>query len=275
MHERTAGLEGRLAEEAARLPAGRVAVAVRDAATGISVDVRAGELFHAASTVKLAVMIEAFRQAEAGGFAMDEPLVVRDTFRSIVGGGVYRVGAEDDPLVREALGRSVAAGLLVERMITHSSNLAANLLLERLTPASVQRTVEALGARRMRVLRGVEDEAAYARGLNNTATAADLALLLEAIRTGRAASGAASRAMVDLLARQAFGEMIPAGLPPATRVAHKTGWTSAVEHDAAIVYPPGADPYVLVILTEGAGGPAGRALGATLARIVHEALRGV
>ena len=56
---------------------------------------------------------------------------------------------------------------------------------------------------------------------------------------------------VAIMLAQEFNEKIPAGLPPGIRVAHKTGDITAVSHDAAIVYPPGRQPYVLVVLTRG------------------------
>jgi beta-lactamase class A len=55
--------------------------------------------------------------------------------------------------------------------------------------------------------------------------------------------------MRAILLRQEFNDEIPAGLPKGTPVAHKTGWITATTHDAAIVYPPGRPPYVLVVLT--------------------------
>jgi beta-lactamase class A len=103
----------------------------------------------------------------------------------------------------------------------------------------------------MRVLRGVEDSRAFERGLNNVTTARDLAELLLAIAEERAALPASCRRMVEILERQEFGDEIPAGLPRGTQVAHKTGWITGVVHDAAIVYPLGARPYVLVVLTRG------------------------
>ena len=126
----------------------------------------------------------------------------------------------------------------------------------------------------MRVLRGVEDIKAFEQGLNNTTTASDLALLLDAIRRNEAVSPEASEAMRDILLEQEFNEMIPAGLPGTARVAHKTGWITGIVHDAAIVYPEHASPYVLVILTEGFDDHAvASEVGAGIARIVHEAVR--
>jgi beta-lactamase class A len=134
-------------------------------------------------------------------------------------------------------------------MITLSSNLATNLLIERLGVSNIRATVHSLGADGMNVLRGVEDGKAFEKGLNNTTTARGLQQLLTAIAGGKAVDADASRQMVEILERQQFNEGIPAGLPPGTRVAHKTGEITKIHHDAAIVFAP--RPYVLVVLTRG------------------------
>jgi len=132
--------------------------------------------------------------------------------------------------------------VLLERMIVRSSNLATNLAMRTLRVHEVQRVCRELGATDMRILRGVEDLKAHAKGLDNTATAHDLALLLEAMPP----------AAVEILLRQELNEGIPAGLPPGTRVAHKTGDITAHYHDAALVFPGGGrKPYSLVVMTRG------------------------
>ena len=141
---------------------------------------------------------------------------------------------------------------LLELMITRSSNLATNILIERIGAARAQASARALGAWSIQVLRGVEDGKAYRAGLNNTTTARDLGVLLAAIAQNRAASPASCREMLRILEAQEFNEGIPVGLPPGTRVAHKTGWIGeVVYHDAAIVYPPSGGSYLLVVLTGG------------------------
>src|SRR5207244_13243593 len=136
---------------------------------------------------------------------------------------------------------------LLELMITRSSNLATNILIERVGAGRAQGSARALGAWSIQVLRGVEDGKAYRAGLNNTTTARDLGVLLAAIAQNRAASPASCREMLRILEAQEFNEGIPVGLPPGTRVAHKTGWIGeVVYHDAAIVYPPSGGSYVLV-----------------------------
>ncbi|MCC6782655.1 MAG: serine hydrolase [Planctomycetes bacterium] len=231
--------------------------------------------FHAASTMKLAVMIEAFRRADAGDFDLEAQLPVHDEFASIVDGSPYSLSAGDDsdPELFEARGATRSARELVTRMIRRSSNLATNLLIERLDARRVQAGIEALGATHgMQVRRGVEDGKAFRAGLNNVATARDLAVLLRAIARGEAASAASCRAMLEILAGQEFRTMIPAGLPDGTVVAHKTGSITRIAHDAAIVDPFGPSPYVLVVLTAGFDDEGEAcAAGAEFARRVHAA----
>jgi beta-lactamase class A len=136
-------------------------------------------------------------------------------------------------------------------MITVSSNLATNLLIERVTPDRVMNLMRTVGAKHIRVLRGVEDGKAFQRGLNNTTTARDLMIILRRIAERRAVSAKASDEMIKVMLDQKFNEGIPAGLPRDARVSHKTGSITRINHDVAIVYPPGRKPYVLIVLTRG------------------------
>ena len=207
--------------------------------------------FHAASTMKVPVMIELFRQADAGTLRLDEPLVVRNEFRSIVDGSPYSlsVGDDSDREVYANIGKPMTLRALNEAMITVSSNFATNLLIDRLGVENVRKTVTRLGADGMQVLRGVEDSKAFEKGLNNSTTARGLLVLLEKLGRGEAVNAKADAEMVNVLARQKFNDAIPAGLPAGTRVAHKTGNITRIHHDAAIVYGP--RPYVLVVLVRG------------------------
>ncbi len=207
--------------------------------------------FHAASTMKVPVMIELFRQAEAGTLSLDEPLTIKNEFHSIVDASVYQlsVGDDSDADVYKAVGKTMTLRQLCEAMITVSSNFAANLLIERLGAKNIQATTDRLGATGMHVLRGVEDQKAFDSGMNNTTTARALAVLLEKLANGRAVSPKADAEMVAILKRQHFHDAIPAGLPDGIVVAHKTGNITKIHHDAAIVY--GQQPYVLVVLVRG------------------------
>lgn len=247
-------LRAALAARIARAPARAVGLYYRSLARPDSILIGANARLHAASTMKVPVMIQLFRDVDAGLLRLDDSIPVRDSFPSLVDGSPFSVGKEDDSdsTLYARIGGRASLRELLELMITRSSNLATDLLIERVGAERAQRTARSLGAWSIQVLRGVEDDKAYRAGLNNTTTARDLGALLGAIASRRAASGSSCDSMLAILGRQEFNEGIPAGVPPATRVAHKTGWIGeVVYHDAAIVYPSNGSPYVLVVLTGG------------------------
>ena len=207
--------------------------------------------FHAASTMKVPVMIELFRQAKAGLVSLDQPLEIRNEFHSIVDGSPFTLseGDDSDKAIYAAAGQTLTLEQLDEAMITVSSNFAANLLIEKLGVEKIRATVTRLGADGMQVLRGVEDQKAFDKGLSNSTTARGLLVLFERLGRGRAVDRKADAAMIAVLKRQRFNDAIPAGLPPGIEVAHKTGSITRIHHDAGIVFAK--RPYVLVVLVRG------------------------
>lgn len=246
-------LASRIRARIAQVPGAEAAVSYRDLATGDSLDIGADVEFHAASTMKIPVMLEVLRDVEAGQLRLDQGILLVNRFHSIVDGSSYSLdaGEDSDSLMYTRVGQRVPVRELLERMIVRSSNLATNALVALVGADRANATAHALGARHIRVLRGVEDIKAYEAGQNNTTTSADLAVLLERIERREALSGASATLMKEILLRQELNDEIPAGLPPGTPVAHKTGSITATLHDAAIVYPAGRRPYVLVVLTRG------------------------
>jgi len=208
-------------------------------------------VFHAASTMKIPVMIELFHQAREGKLKLEDSLLVKNEFHSLVDGSIYKLSAADDSEAQlyKAEGQTRTLRELCEFMITVSSNLATNLLIEKLGVENIRATVHALHADGMNVLRGVEDGKAFEKGMNNTTTARGLLVLMESIARGDAVDQESSREMIAILQRQKFNEGIPAGLPSGTRVAHKTGEITEIHHDASIVFAP--RPFALVILVRG------------------------
>jgi beta-lactamase class A len=234
-------------------PGAQVGLAYIDLASPDTLFLNADTSFHAASTMKVPVMIELFRRASTGSFAMDQGLMIVNSFASIVDGSPYALdpNSDSDTTLYQRVGTRVRVDTLLRLMITRSSNFATNTLIALVGADQVNLAMRGLGAQRIQVLRGVEDNKAFEKGLNNTTTARDLATILRAIETGQAGSPGATGEMREILLAQEFNEKIPAGLPPGMRVAHKTGEITAHSHDAAIVYPPGRAPYVLVVLTRG------------------------
>src|SRR5262245_30276468 len=238
-------------------PARAVGVYYRDLTSGDSLTVGAATRFHAASTMKVPVMIQLFRDRDAGLLTLDDSVAISNTFKSIVDSSPYQLDVTDDSdsSLYKRLGQKASIGALIELMETVSSNLATNLLIAKVDAKRANATAHQLGADSILVLRGVEDGKAFQAGLNNTTTARDLGVLLGAIATDKAASAQSCRDMLAILGRSQFHEGIPAGLPPGTPVYHKTGWITQIYHDAAIVEPaPGGGQghrYVLVVLTGG------------------------
>lgn len=246
-------LRTRIESRVRETPAAVVAVAFHDLETGARLDVNPDSMFHAASTMKVPVMIEYFRAVDAGRITPDQGVLLVNQFGSIVDGSPYSLtpGDDSDSSLYRLVGTRVPARELVERMITRSSNLATNAVIALVGAAETDATAHRFGATRIRVLRGVEDNKAFQAGRNNATSAPDLAALLAGIERRGVASFASCNAMLDILSHQEFNEEIPAGVPPGTRVAHKTGWITGVLHDAALVYARGRAPYVLVVLTRG------------------------
>jgi beta-lactamase class A len=251
--QRTDSTLDRIRDRIQQEPGAQVGLAYVDLSTGDTLFLNADSSFHAASTMKVPVMVALFQRATGRSFAMNQRLVVVNQFASIVDGSPYSldVNSDSDSTLYHRIGERVPIDTLLRLMITRSSNFATNTLISLVGAEEVNRTMRALGAQRIQVLRGVEDGKAFDKGLNNMTTARDLAIILRAIEDGKAGSPEATREMKEILLAQEFNEKIPAGLPPGVRVAHKTGEITAHSHDAAIVYPPGRSPYVLVVLTRG------------------------
>ena len=231
---------------------GTFAVAFKplDGKAGLMINEKA--MFHAASTMKTPVMIEVFRQAGEGRFSLDDSLDVRNEFKSIVDGSLFKLdlGDDSDDSMYKRIGGKASIRELIHQMITVSSNLATNILMQLVGAGNVTAAMRTLGARDIEVLRGVEDGKAFEKGLNNRTNAIDLALIFEAIADGRVVSRSAPAEMIDVLLAQKFRDIIPALLPPEVKVAHKTGSITGVEHDSGIVFLPDGRRYVLVLLSK-------------------------
>lgn len=231
---------------------GNFAVAFKDLSTGETLLINEQEFFHAASTMKTPVMIEVYKQAAAGKFSLNDSFVLKNVFRSIVDSSYFNLNADDDSEkeLYHHLGEKRSLYNLVYDMIISSSNLATNMVIELVNARNVTQTMRQLGAKRIQVLRGVEDSKAFDKGLNNVTTANDLLLIYEKLAKGEIVDSVSSQAMINILLNQQFNEVIPARLPKDVKVAHKTGSISHVQHDSGIVFLPNGHKYVLVLLSK-------------------------
>jgi beta-lactamase class A len=244
-----------LAEELERLTAESKArasaVAVQDLESGFRFSLRGDRWFHAASTIKVAVLFAVFRAADEDRLQLDDSLHVRNRFISAADGSPFHLNPESDamPELYELIGRTAKISVLAKEMISASSNLATNLLLDFVGVEYARKVLEDAEVRGVELRRGVEDHAAHERGINNEVTANGLLTLLSAVR-GDFLSSESKEQAIRILLEQRSKSMIPARLPPHAAVAHKTGEISTACHDMGIVYLPEREPYIAVILTE-------------------------
>lgn len=231
---------------------GVFAVAFKDLTDGKEILINERTDFHAASTMKTPVLIEAYKQAASGKFSIDDSITVRNEFKSIVDGSLFSLNPKDDSetSLYSQLGSKIKIYDLLYLMIIQSSNLATNLIIDLIGAKNANQTMREMGANDIQVLRGVEDTKAYRAGLNNTTTAFDQMIIFSKMAEGTAVNKASSEAMIHILLDQKFNDKIPARLPKNVKVAHKTGWITGVNHDAGIVFLPDGRKYVLVLLSK-------------------------
>ena len=230
-----------------------ISVDYRDLASSRILQISSDVRMHAASTMKVPVMIQLFKDRDEGRLSLQDSLEVTTTFSSIVDGSPYTLSAESDSdsTLYQLEGQKVTYAHLIELMITYSSNLATNILIQEAGADRVTALMRQLGADSIQVLRGVEDGPAFRAGLSNTTTARDLGIIMAALGKGEIGSEETSGEMLEILGRQHWRTKIPALLPPGTRVSHKTGRITGISHDTGVVFPETAPPYVVTILTRG------------------------
>jgi beta-lactamase class A len=275
---------------------GVVGVAARDLASGAAVLVGADTVFPTASVMKVPILWELYRQAEAGKVELDERIAFEER-HLVPGSGV---------LQDLAFGLAPTIKDLATLMITVSDNAATDMLLDRLGLDALARTLRELGLARTTLpltVRGLlysmvgmdpTDPAhtyalfkerakagridwnsrALADADNNLSTPRELALLLERIERRDGLAPASCEAMLDIMKRQKYNTIIPLHLPDWTEVAHKTGSLRGVRNDAGIVYAPGG-PYVIALFAKRLADPvAGAAALAEISKVVWEAFAG-
>lgn len=248
-------IQDRIQQEIHRFGATSVGIYYEDF-SGKVFEYNADHVYHAASTMKVPVMMEVFRQVEAGKLTLDQPVLVKNEFRSIVDGSAYSLSAADDSDadLYSKTGTTMPLEQLLERMINRSSNLATNLIIQLVDAKNVMDLMRAIGAKNITVLRGVEDEKAYEAGKNNTTSARALAICLKAIETSNIFSDSDRKRMFEILHSQHFRAGIPTGLnekQSGLLIGNKDGWITEISHDAAIIKDASGHNAYMVILTEG------------------------
>ena len=247
-----------IAESANRVVLG---VSIHDYLSGLGWHFNGDRWFHAASVIKLPVLVALFEGIDQGRFPLNGRLAVRNRFLSAFDGTPYRVdpARDSDADVHAARGRTMRLRELAERMIVRSSNLATNLLVDLLGVEAINASLRMLEIDGVDLCRGVEDDRAFENGMSNRMTPNGACAVLRAIVGSPRLSPESSTRMIDILLAQQFTGTVAPGLPESVRsvarVAHKTGDISIVTHDAAIVLLPGRPPYIVVVFAENDGEP--------------------
>ncbi|MEC7895613.1 MAG: serine hydrolase [Bacteroidota bacterium] len=231
---------------------GNFALAFKNLDDGKEILINENEIFHAASTMKTPVMIEFYKQLHQGKLSLEDTLQIKNKFKSIVDGTIYKLSEFDDSdkNTYNKLGQYYSINNLIYEMITISSNFATNILIEYIGANNVTKSMKEIGALNINVLRGVEDIKAFELGLNNTTSAKDLLIIYEKLAKGKIINNESSAIMIEILKDQKYDDIIPKYLPKNIEIANKTGMITGVHHDSGIVFLKDGKKYVIVLLSK-------------------------
>ncbi len=216
---------------------GRVGIAVEDLATGLVSGVNASASLPAASTIKIPVMVEVFKQMEAGTLALDTVVHLENRDRDWGWGDMADARAGTPKTVDQ----------LLWLMITRSDNTATNMLIRRVGRARINATMSNLGLRRTHLgdyIRSQTDTIRYALRTSPH----DMVTLLDRIARDQCVDPWASREMLTILTGQTHNGLLPVPLPKSVKIAHKTGSLHDTLNDVGIVYRD-REPYVIAVMT--------------------------
>jgi beta-lactamase class A len=268
-------LQSRLQEFSDAFP-GVIGVAVRDIRTGEEISINGDRPFPMASVYKVPVMVEVFRQIDAKKFSLDDRIELGDEHRTLGSGVLGLLSNGLKPTIQD----------LITLMIVLSDNEATDILLRKVGPENVTAVMRSMGLNNIRVDRttfelirdylGFMDETArgksyaeivamsralqitpekqaeaereFAKERKDVSSPRDMALLLEKIYKGEAASKKSCETMMAILSRQMFNQRLPRYLPESSQMAHKTGTIGSTTNDAGIMFVRG-NPIAIAVFT--------------------------
>jgi beta-lactamase class A len=216
---------------------GRVGIAVEDLATGYVLGINAGANLPAASTIKIPVMVEVFKQMQDGDIDLNTVVHLEASDRDWGWGDMA-----DAPL-----GTARTVKQLLWLMITNSDNTATNMLIRLVGRSRVNQEMADLGLRSTRLGDYIRSESEAIRDALRTSPS-DMVKLLDEIARFQLVDEWSSREMLAILTGQHHNGLLPAPLPKDVRIAHKTGSLHDTLNDVGIVYHD-QEPYVIAVMT--------------------------
>lgn len=216
---------------------GHVAVQIRDLNTGFSSGINAGVSMPAASTIKIPVMVEVFRQLAAGTFDFNTKIVLRNADKDW--------GSGD--LCDRRAGTAYPVSQLLTAMITVSDNTATNMLIRLVGRAHINDTMVGMGLQHTRLADYIRSEGNGIRWALRSSPA-DMVTLLAQMAKEQLIDEWSSREMVSILSGQRHNSLLPEPLPEDLQIAHKTGTLHDTLNDVGIVYAS-ESPYVIAVMT--------------------------
>jgi beta-lactamase class A len=212
--------------------------AIEDLTTGDHFFLHENEVFAQASSIKITVLAELYRQAQQGKLKLTDLYTVQASDlvpdSDIMGGltpGVTRITLRD----------------LATMMVAVSDNSATNVLIDRVGMDNVNAMLDSLGLSHTRLRRKMMDLEAAKHGRENISTPREMMSLLEAIYRGKVLNQESTADFFKVLSTNK-ASWIPRDLPADVRVADKPGALEAVRNDSGIVFVEGR-PYVICVMT--------------------------
>jgi beta-lactamase class A len=214
---------------------GKVWIYTKNLDNGKEYSYRGDEQVRTASTIKLPIMAETFRQVAEGKLKWTDELIVTKEKKS---GGSGILGEFSD-------NSKIDLRTAMHLMIVLSDNTATNLVLDKVTSDSVNEYMAKLGLNdtlSMRKIGGGGDSKAWLNDQRNrlfglgSSSPRDMVRLLEMIDKGEIVSKEASAEMIAILKRQQYKDGIGRGVSDTIQVASKSGSLDRLRSDVGIIY---------------------------------------
>ena len=231
-----ADLQMQLSSMSARAP-GHVSAEIKDLNSGSISGINASASMPAASTIKIPIMVEVFRQLAAGNFDFNTAVTLTRSDKDWGSGDL-----SDAPA-----GAHYPISQLLTAMITVSDNTAANMLIRLVGRQNINATMLNMGLEHTRIGDYIHTEGNAAHWTLRS-SASDMVMLLSQMANEKLIDEWSSRQMIDILSRQKINTLLPQALPPDITIAHKTGSFHDTLNDVGIVFAA-QNPYVIAVMT--------------------------